>query len=297
MQPRLIVEVRWGKLAGIKAVLQPEQSMQVGRSEIADFEIAHDDEISSLHFELSWDGSKATLKDLGSKSGTLLAGKPIDGEAIVRHGGWVQAGQTHFMMYVEGATAAPEEEFDDDEWAAEERRIAAAKRAVLQLRAVANTSSLYAVVDAARDDRILALLREHVEPHRSLFDGHPGELLEDVAPYLVGPVRDDSALLDKLVLEGWGKRWGIFCATDESFLDARRHWRRFLMIELEDTAERLYFRFYDPGVWRDFWETCNPDQKWALVSPMQGLYAEDEAGRLVDFVQVLADEEQQGTAQ
>lgn len=258
--PRLIVEVRWGKLAGTKVVMSAGHTVRVGRLAGADVVVEHDGQMSRVHFELGWDGSRAISRDLGSLAGTMLGGKRVEGEVVVEHGDWIQAGETDFMVYVEAKTL-PREEVADEE---EVKRREAAEKALVELREVAGREKLYAVLDAARDDRILDLLREHVEPHRSLYDGLEGETMEEVAPYLVGPMRGDSGLLDRLVLEGWGKRWGIWCTSEERFVEVRRHWRRFLMVELEETGERVYFRFYDPGVMRVFWGACEEWQQESL---------------------------------
>ena len=42
-----------------------------------------------------------------------------------------------------------------------------------------------------------------------------------MAPYLVGPMRKDSALLERLFREGHGKRWGIYCTSREKFAEVR----------------------------------------------------------------------------
>ena len=44
---------------------------------------------------------------------------------------------------------------------------------------------LYAVLDAARDIKILAVLMESKEEHQSLYEGVQGAQLSQVAPYLV----------------------------------------------------------------------------------------------------------------
>lgn len=270
--PRLIVEVRWGKLAGTKMVLRAGQTATVGRQPGADLVIAHDHEISRMHFEIAWDGVRAEVRDLGSISGTMLGGETVGSQTMgVPHGGWIQAGDTHFMVYVEGQTPPPEETFGEDDGRVErdERlRRDAAERALEELREVAQREPLYGVMDAARDDRILELLRQHVEPHRTLYDGGEGEVYDEVAPYLVGPMRDDSDLLERLVLEGWGKRWGIWCTSAAKFVEVRRHWRRFLMVELEETGERVYFRFYDPGVMARLRSALVPGHWNALLGPM-----------------------------
>lgn len=285
--PRLIVEVRGGRSNGLKAVIDPGGALRFGRTEIADVTVPHDEMLSSVHFELSWDGERCMLRDRKSISGTELNGEPVL-RSSVSHGGWIRAGKTDFVVYVEGHSAMrdgngngddPDDGKGDDPGDSEydefkeglkgdaegkvpalgapgesERR-AAAERALLELRAESQREPLYAILDAARDERILPILRESVERHQSLYEGVDGEALEDVAPYLVGPMRPDSMLLDRLVLEGWGKRWGIFPTSGAPFKEVRRHFRRLLMMVLEDTEERVYFRFYDPWVLENLAET------------------------------------------
>jgi hypothetical protein len=293
MASRLILEVRWGKLAGMKAALSAGSTLRVGRTDLSDLALPHDGQMSREHFALSWDGARATLRDLGSATGTMLDGRALEGdeEAEVDHGGWIEAGETHFMVYVEGFTPAPEEREEGGDEAAdaesarearaqERKRRKAAERALEELRDEARREPLYAVLDGARDERILELLREHVEAHRSLYDGTEGETFEDVAPYLVGPMREDSALLDKLVIEGWGNRWGIYFTSRDRFAEVRRHWRRFLMVELEEAGERVYFRFYDPWVMLVFWGTCDELQQQALLKGIEEAMVETREGDL-----------------
>lgn len=278
--PRLILEVRWGKLAGTKLVLRPGQRARVGRSPDADLAVEHDRRMSLQHFALAWDGARASLRDLESLTGTMLEGKTIEGEAPVGHGGWMQAGDTDFMVYVEGRTPPPSDEPHGVAAQLEQRRQRAAGAALAELRVAATQEPLFAVLDAARDDRILELVREHVEPHRSLYEGIAGEALEELAPYLVGPMRRDSDLLERLVLEGWGKRWGIWCTSEEPFVEVRRHWRRFLMVELEGSGQRVFFRFYDPAVMRAFWGSCEPEQKVEVFGPARSWYLERAGGEV-----------------
>ena len=284
MAPRCIVEVRWGRRTGTKAVIEAGKRLRVGGNDRADLVVPHDTKLSGAHFELRWDGRRCKLRDLGSITGTRLAGAPVT-EADVPHGGWIQAGETDFLVYVEGKTPPREAEEESDgglgeeELRRREERRVAAEGALTELREEAANAPLYAVLDAARDERILELLRESVERHQSLYEGAPGEPLEDVAPYLAGPLGPDSRLLERLVLEGWGRRWGIWCGSKAPFDEVRRHWRRFLMVELEDSGERVYFRFYDPGVLSVFLPICNERQRDAFFGrDMLSMIRTDDGG-------------------
>jgi len=280
--PHCIVEVRWGRRSGTKMVIPPGRSLRVGRTARAGLVIPHDRQLSGEHFELRWDGRRCTLRDLESLTGTRLDGELVK-QAEVAHGGWIQAGETDFMVYVEGRTPPPEEpehDLDDEERQRREERRVAAEKVFVELQEEAK-APLYALLDAARDDRILELLRESVESHQSLYEGQGGEPLDDVAPYLVGPMGPASKLLERLVLEGWGRRWGIFCTSAEPFHEVRRHWRRFLMVELEEGGKRVYFRFYDPGVLRVFLPICTNRQILELTASLDGLFFEDAGHELI----------------
>ncbi|WP_170319831.1 DUF4123 domain-containing protein [Polyangium spumosum] len=273
-EPRLIVEVRYGKLGGTKRAVEAGRALRVGRTELADLVVGHDGQMSGTHFELQWDGASCLLRDLQSQGGTRLGGQ-VTTQGEVPHGGWIQAGETDFLVYVEGRTKPPRRKLarSPEEEAA---RVSAAREACELLRAEAAKVPLYAIVDGARDRHILEVIREHVEPHQSLYDGLQGETLEDVAPYLVGPFRKDSALLDRLLAEGFGNRWGMFLTSYDKFVEVRRHFRRFLMVTLESTNEKVYFRFYDPGVLRVFWPTCSPSQCQEFSAGMEELFVEEE---------------------
>lgn len=274
MTPRLIVEVRYGKLAGTKAVLEPSRTLRVGRTDLSDLVIPHDGTMSGIHFELQWDGQRCLMRDANSNAGTRLGGLDVK-EGEVGHGGWIQAGETDFMVYVEGKTPPKRRKFTEEERADETKRLQAAEGVLGRLRQEAENAPLYMIIDGARDRRLVELARQHVETHQSLYEGAAGENFEDMAPFLVGPMKAKSALLDRFVLEGWGKRWGIYCTSRNKFAEVRRHFRRFLMVELESRQEKVYFRFYDPGVLRVFWPSCNTGQKRELSEGLEEIFVEE----------------------
>ncbi|QRK09607.1 DUF4123 domain-containing protein [Archangium violaceum] len=271
---RLIVEVRWGASAGSKGVLEPGRVLQVGRAETAGLSVPGDASMSELHFELAWDGTHCTLRDLKSGTGTLLDGQRVE-ESQVSHGGWVRAGMTDFSVHVEAMTPP--------------NRPAVAElpvRKALEARAlkalVSQSGLLFAVMDAAQDARVLVLLRESVEEYRSLYDGPQGDVLAEVAPLLVSLPRD-SRLLESLVQEGWGMNWGLFLTSQRPFKDVRRHLRKFLMIQ-DSTGQELYFRFYDPRVLPIFLPRCSPEQLQEFFGGIDSFLMEGSAGeRLLRF--------------
>jgi Domain of unknown function (DUF4123)/Inner membrane component of T3SS, cytoplasmic domain len=274
----VIVAVAFGPLSGRKAVLAPGDVVRFGRGERAGFVVPNDPRMSAIHFELAWDGERCRFRDLRSASGTLLNGEPGKGEAELAHGDWLKAGKTVFTVSFEAATAPRGEEAIDAEASRKER----AEVALAALREEAVAAPLYALVDGARERRILELLRESVEEARSLYDGVEGEALAHVAPYLVR-IREGSRLLEALVREGWGKRWGVWLTSRMALNEVRRQLRRFLMVELEARRGRVYFRFYDPRTLTVFVPTCTPRQADEFFGGIDAFFAEGDRGALERF--------------
>lgn len=270
-----ILQVRWGPMAYHKAIIAPGQVLRVGRAPSEGLGLPHDAQLAEEHFELAWSGRRAWMHDLRSPSGTLLEGEQVaDGEVF--NGSWLRAGQTDFSVYLERTTPPRESEHPEPpEWVAHKAR------ALETLRA--QQAPLYAIVDAARDERILELLHESVEPCRSLYEGTQGEALARVAPYLVSLPHRDSWLLEALVQEGWAAAWGIFFTSPLPFLQLRRHFRKFLMVEAETVDGRLYFRFYDPRALRLFLPTCPPEQKKEFFGKVERFLFSGPNGELVDI--------------
>lgn len=237
-----------------RAVLQPGQVLRVGRTPSEGLAVPGDEELSDTHFALSWDGQRCRLEDLRGRGGTLLGGQPIR-EAEVPHAGWIRAGRTDFSVHFErwtqrepGAPKSPE-------------ALALEERALEVLRE--QRARLYGIVDLARDERLQALLWESVEEFRSLYEGPQGERVRDMAPHLVA-LPEGSELLEVLAREGWGHGWGVFLASAQPLPEVRRHLRKLLRVKLESFPERVYFRFYDPRVLREFLQVCTPEQRQVL---------------------------------
>jgi len=268
---RLIVLVEWGPKRWTKAIVAPGERLRVGRHERAELCIPHDEEMSGWHCELRWDGARASLQDLGSANGTLLNGERVQ-EGGILHGEWFQAGETILSVYIEGELSP---------WAPPRRAPLGLERKASVLEALrSEVAPLYAVLDMARADRIGELLRCSADPAQSLYEGLEGEELESVAPFLVA-IKKESWLLERLVQEGWGERWGIYLTSERPFKEVRRHLRRQLIVRGAERTELLYFRFYDPGVLIKAFLTASPARRAELSGEVQSFLVEGEAGRLV----------------
>ncbi len=276
----VFLEVRSGPQAGNRVRLERGRILRVGRIARADVAFPEDSHMSGLHFSLGWEGADCRISDLNSRNGILVNGQTV-AATVLRDGDSVVAGETTFVICVEP-----------------DQPTLASAAAALASPAVATTPKdrllpllrrdlqpLYAILDAARDIRILALLVHHKEECLSLYEGPEGAKLAQVAPYLVR-LAPDSKLLDALVKEGWGKSWGVYFTCAGDFHEIRRHLRHFLQVKLPD-GEQVYFRFYDPRVMRIFLPTCIAEEATQFFGTIQRYVLEgEEPDQLLEFTTV-----------
>ena len=269
---RAILQVCSGPQRGDKAVVAGE--VTVGRTDFADV-VVDDRHMSSVHFALN----REHVSRCGRAGGLQVDGIERD-EAEVRHGTWIRAGVTDFVVRQEGATLRARDK-------ARQRRGKArrtVREALAALRAL--SSPLFAVLDASRHERIGELLEESGNRCRSLFDGATSLRLSAAAPYVV--VLDDGPLLDALVLEGWMGRWGVFATARCPLDELRSHLRRLTLVEDETTGRQLYFRFYDPVVFQRLWSIASVRQRAKLIGPVDSWLMSNEEGATVRFTQAFA---------
>lgn len=262
----LLLEVKSGPSKGKGIRLQPGQSVRVGRTSRSDFVLPADGHLSGTHFEVALEENECSLRDLKSTNGTLLNGQRIN-QAVLRDGDTIVAGETVFRIRMlvgaaRGSDSGPPLPTDTTP----QLRVLTLLRTEYQ--------PLYAILDAARDTRVLALVMQSNEEHQSLYEGVQGDKLMQVAPYLVR-VNKDSLLLASLVFEGWSNSWGVFLTFPGEFQALRKHLRHFLDVELPD-GKQVYFRFYDPRVLRVFLPTCTADETNQFFGPIKHYLMEDE---------------------
>jgi hypothetical protein len=285
---RVQLEIVGGPNAGKQIGLRPGQVAQVGRAAWADLALPGDWSISPLHFALECGYDACRLRDLHSEAGTLLNGVRVT-EAPVRPGDQIVAGQNTFALRLADPGQAPAPEAPAAQPARgpavpsprpEQERPGKPHDLVAFLRA--QPEPLFAVLDAARGFAVVELLQGCPEEHQSLYEGPEGEELADFAPYLVR-LPAQSPFLEPLVQQGWGKSWGIYLTSPQSFADVRKHFRRLHRVILPG-GETAYFRFYDPRVLRVFLPTCTREEAEQLFGPITGYLLEGkQPGTLLHF--------------
>jgi pSer/pThr/pTyr-binding forkhead associated (FHA) protein len=142
---------------------------------------------------------------------------------------------------------------------------------------------LFCLLDAAAAEMIPSLLAVAQERKECLYDGDSAVMLARWAPYLI-QFSPESALLEVLVDKGWGKGWASFFTSNASFEELRKHFRKFLMVQLEEGRE-VYFRFYDPRVLRDFLPTANSRELTTFFGPVVEWTVEAESKAAVIKIQ------------
>lgn len=284
---RVVLEIGSGPNAGRKIEVRPGETALVGRASFADLPVTNDTDMAGRHFTLECEETRCSLFDLGSRQGTMLNGGRV-ARAVLRDGDRIVAGQTTFAVLVEGMAAPVEEPMKSVRGRpavvtppAPKPAAALPAQDLLQyLRG--QKEPLFALLDAAQESKLVGLFYEHHVEHASLYEGQKAIEYQDYAPYLVR-LPPKSSFLELIVKRGWGRNWGPFLTCTEPFEEVRKHFRRFLMVELPD-GRPVYFRFYDPRVLRVFLATLNTHETSAFYGPIDSYLVEaEEPGTLLRF--------------
>ncbi len=269
---RAILKCLWGPRGGQKHVLTPGARLRVGRLPPSDWELGHDAAMSAEHFEIQWDGSTGTVRDLGTAKGTFVGGETCahEGHPLAMRS-WIRAGETDFTFTIEDLGSRLPETHGPKP-----------TDVLSTLDAHRRGGLLFGLVDASRDARVFELLETSIDRGRSLYEGYAGVALERSAPFLI-QFDPSSTLLERLVDEGWTRGFATYFTSDDTERDLRRHFRRFLFVEAEGIEGRVYFRFYDPRVLRTFWPMATPRQQTELGAPVRRWFLPDDDGGLLDL--------------
>ncbi|MEM1033677.1 MAG: DUF4123 domain-containing protein [Myxococcota bacterium] len=273
---RGILQVRYGRHAFAKGHLARGQRLVVGRDERADFAVRGDDGIAARHVEVWWDGVVAHVRALTERRVTVKGRQTWRGE--LANGDTLILGDTTLRFFVE-AFSPPRHR---------PQRIPA-RAVVASLFTARNDTRLHAVLDAARNPRIVRLLDESVDAAVPLYEGERARGVDAEAPYLVR-FDPSSLLLERVLEEGWGDAWGIFIVSRSPVRLLRRALRRLLMVEADGREGRLYFRFYDPRVLARLAPLVTTRQRSEMLAEAEALYFETQGPRGVQLARLAPEE-------
>lgn len=282
------------------AVAAPGQTVQVGRLKHENQLFLGDPVLAPVHFSVTCHGEHGTVTDLNQgvkkhkaceaecfvaalrnapcsggcrindrsgEAGVYLNGEKVKA-AVLKDGDTLVAGSSAFKVaFTETPPLLPPSKPGEPALSLEQQA-----RVLDYL--VRQKLPLFALLDAARAPDVRATLLAHTEVHYSLYDGPDGEVLDDVAPYLV-QLNARSPLTELLVREHWGQSWGVFLWALTDFKALRRQLRRFLIVQ-DAKGKDMYFRFYDPRVLRVFLPTCTPDELTDFFGPIGSFLIESD---------------------
>ena len=241
----LVLQIESGSRKGCRVPLPPGAVLRVGRSGSADLSLPDENFLSGTHFSLAVQGGACTLTDLKSTNGTTLRGAPVS-VASLRAGDTFTAGRTQFLILDDSPDVAAVPPPPAHKAAGEPEPLLPAARERLLREMRGDLQPLYAVLDAARDPRVLAMLAQHQSPYAWLFEGGTPPELMSFAPYLV-PLQPTSPVLEPLLDAGWPGHWGIYLTSPAGGWNLLAFLRRLLLADQPD-GQRALLRFYDPRV-------------------------------------------------
>jgi hypothetical protein len=106
---RITLEISGGPETGRKAWLTAGQSLVIGRTQLADFSLPGDPQMSSTHFQIAWQGNSFLVRDLKSTNGTSLNGVRVQ-EAQLQSGDVIAAGSSQFTVLLESVSPKSDEQ-------------------------------------------------------------------------------------------------------------------------------------------------------------------------------------------
>ncbi len=133
-------------------------------------------------------------------------------------------------------------------------------------------ANVFVILDGALIPDLLAQLEQYQPEYCCLYRGELPADLAAAAPYLVR-LEYGSALVKWLLLEGFGRHWGIFAVAKANLRIMRQHFRSLLTVQLPE-GKTVYFRFYDPRVFRTFLPTCRLEEQQRLFGPVLQYWVE-----------------------
>jgi hypothetical protein len=139
-------------------------------------------------------------------------------------------------------------------------------------------TSVWAILDAARDERVYPALRQSKLEYICLYSGKLPDALQRAAPYIV-ELAPTYSFTRPLLEMGWGNSWGVFLRIEDP-RNLRHHLRSFLRVQ-DESGRMLVFRYYDPRVLRTYLPTCETHELKSVFGPISSYLMEGERGESV----------------
>lgn len=145
------------------------------------------------------------------------------------------------------------------------------------------TISTYAVIDRAIESSIIDTCELFDCEYWCLFPEPVDEEFAQLAPYLV---KSNDALNEWLLPKALP--WGFFFESSEAPNVLRGHLRTLLDVEVEETKQRLFLRFYDPRVLWSLLNAFEPLRLNHFLGPMHSIKTVFPNQTQSDFEQLVS---------
>ena len=155
------------------------------------------------------------------------------------------------------------------------------KSNLLSLIKTHKDNHLYAVVDAARDNKIWHMLQTYEANYYSLFYGNEAEELEQVAPYLV-KLKQDDPFTQWYIDHGFGNAMSILLSSAYAEPELQAHLQHYVKplmeFETEDGIkfQEVFLAFYDPRVFPNYLRSISIEHRIAFLQPFKSIFYESQ---------------------
>ena len=136
---------------------------------------------------------------------------------------------------------------------------------------------VFAVLDGASIFGLPEMLEGSGLDARCLFQGRAAQDHANAAPWLV-ELLADNALTRRLLRADKALSRGLFLTSPVSLNGLWRHLRKFTMLPDPATGRRVFFRFYDPMVFRTLIVNMAPDDIASFCAGIRAMAAQNMAG-------------------
>ncbi len=244
--------------------IEPNQTLVFGHGDDVDVPLPTNQSLLARHFSLHCHEDFCQLTLLSGNGLLLLNNQPVTSIRLANHDR-IQAGDMVFQMALSNGDKQKDKVL-----------------ALLQKE----SKPLYAIVDAAQDEKIFTLLQQYsTSRQQCLFEGVTGSKVATASPYLVQFNSANDPLLEQLVMQGWGENWCVYINEQESFATIYRHLRQCLRVKDKDGY--MLFRFYDPRIFTDMIPRFKAEQLRAFFGPIQFYLLENPDTQEIMRCQIL----------
>lgn len=137
---------------------------------------------------------------------------------------------------------------------------------------------MFALVDAAAGEDAQRMIYEYPENKLCIVQGWKQDMYSGFSPWLLS-LKIERPSFEKMINQFWGKSWGIFLSSSLSESKLIDHFYQNWFVTLPD-GSRQYFRYYDPRVFRSFFQVALVEQlNFLFCDGIHALYAESEDGK------------------